>query len=85
MTNYYYSSSAYRSKFDPLKFFATADEAKAFDRGWAAQFIASRTYDDMTKALKDGDAGFKAVLEWLVDELPEPAPVEGAAETRCFR
>jgi predicted HD phosphohydrolase len=85
MTNYYCSTRAVQSKFDPLRLFATEAEARAFDRGWAAQFLASRSYDDVAKALGSGDPGLKETLRFLIDEIPDGGGDADAGEARCFR
>lgn len=80
MSRAYYGVHAYRSVFDPTRFFGTAEEARAHDRGWAAEFVASRSYDDVIKALAEGNSGMKAVFDWLDSEIPHGGPIEASAD-----
>jgi len=70
MSNYYSPTSAYRSKFDETKLFATGDEARAFDCRWAAKKVAEQDDGSLGKALREGDAVLWLAMRFLVDEMP---------------
>jgi hypothetical protein len=79
MTNYYHSSSAYRSLLDRSKPFNTEDEAHAHDRVAAATIINRRTEADIVTAMHEGDAELEKALAYVLEELRGlPMPIAGA-------
>ena len=69
--NLYSSTDAYRSVFVPSKLFATVEEARIFDRDWAAVFIGGRSSIDINGAYDGRDVeGLRKALEFLLSELP---------------
>jgi hypothetical protein len=72
---YYNIQSAYRSKIDADKFFATSDEAKAYDVqrikdyfGGRIEYLARDEYDGPFVNL------FKFAVEWAAEERARPKP-----------
>ncbi len=80
--NIYYTTSAYRSKFDETKLFASAEEARNFDQTSAAVAVGNLSYEDLRQAL-DGGANLervRAAIELLQQELPLRIRLRGADE-----
>jgi hypothetical protein len=67
----YYSTSAYAAQFDPSKLFATTEDARAFDRAFAAAFIGRTDAGDVNHAFAGrGVTALRQVIAFLADELP---------------
>ena len=76
----YWSTLAYQSLFDKSRFFGQMDEARAFDRGFAAEFLGALRTEDFARALAEGaSTKLRKVLAFVSDEV-RPLPVdEGVA------
>jgi hypothetical protein len=52
----YWSTLAYRSLFDNSRFFGRIEEARAFDHGFAAEFLGALWTEDFARASPKGRA-----------------------------
>jgi hypothetical protein len=80
----YWSTLAYQSLFDNSRFFGGIEEARAFDHGFAAEFLGALRTEDFARALAEGaSATLIKVLAFVADEMrPLPGgedPPEAAA------
>ena len=80
----YWSTLAYHSLFDKSRFFGRMDDARAFDRGFAAEFLGALRSEDFACALsKRASARLLEVLAFVSDEmrpLPADPPYGPAAD-----
>ena len=80
----YWSTLAYQSRFDKSRFFGRMDDARAFDRGFAAEFLGALRSEDFAVALAEGaSARLLEVLAFVAGEmrlLPANPPAHPAAE-----
>ena len=75
----YWSTLADQSLFDTSRFFGRQEEARAFDRGFAAEFLGALRTEDFAPALAEGaSATLIKVLAFVVDEM-RPRPLDEAA------
>ena len=75
----YWSTLAYQSLFDKSRFFGRMDDARAFDRGFAAEFLGALRTEDFARALAEGaSAKLLKVLAFVADEM-RPLPLDEAA------
>lgn len=66
----YWSTLAYRSLFDNSRFFGRIEEARAFDYGFAAEFLSALKTEDFARALAEGaSATLIKVLTFVADEM----------------
>ena len=71
----YWLTLAYQSLFDNSRFFARIEEARAFDHGFAAEFLGALRTEDFARALAEGaSATLLKVLAFVADEM-RPLPV----------
>jgi len=80
----YWSTLADQSRFDKSRFFGRMDDARAFDRGFAAEFLGALRTEDFARALAEGaSATLIKVLAFVADEmrpLPADPPADPAAD-----
>jgi hypothetical protein len=75
--NYYNPTYGYRSKFVPKSLFDSADDARAHDRGWAAEKLGRMSTILISDALVDGDREVAELMQFLVEEIKSvPIPVD---------
>ena len=66
----YWSTLAYRSLFDNFRFFGRIEEVRAFDHGFAAEFLGALRTEDFARALAEGaSAPLIKVLAFVADEM----------------
>ena len=71
----YWSTLADQSRFDKSRFFGRMDDARAFDRGFAAEFLGALRSEDFARALTEAaSATLIKVLAFVSDEM-RPLPV----------
>ncbi len=80
----YWSTLAHQSLFEPSRFFGRQEEARAFDRGYCAEFLGALRSEDFARALAEGaSAKLLKALAFVADEMrPLPRgedPPEAAA------
>ena len=74
----YWSTLAYQSRFGPSRYFGQQEEARAFDRGYCAEFLGALRTEDLALALAEGaSAKLLKVLAFVADEM-RPLPLDEA-------
>ena len=75
----YWSTLAYQSLFEPSRYFGQQEEARAFDRGYCAEFLGALRTEDFARALAEGASEkLLKVLAFVADEM-RPLLVEEEA------
>ena len=70
MTAMYGSRYCYASRFDPNELFATADEARKYDRISAVQILINAGEVRWDQFFNKADAELFAVLQFMLQESP---------------
>ena len=80
----YWSTLAYQSLFEPLRFFGRQEEARAFDCGYCAELLGALRTEDFARALAEGTSDkllkvVRFVSEEMRERLPDEAPADDPA------
>jgi hypothetical protein len=75
--NHSSTSHGYRSRFTK-QLFDTAEQARAFDRAYAADALGALSQPEIDEAFSYGSARIDDLLRFIIDEMPYASAVEKA-------